>query len=139
MESKMRIEELLERYFEARTSLQEEKELKEYFTKGAIDVQFEVYKPMFVHQTVAREEKYQGELPMNRSSHFKSWIAVAAVAGLGFGLFFGQDYREQQKAEYAYQETRKALSLLATNLDKGTEKVALLKEFENTTNKIYNN
>lgn len=139
MESKMRIEELLERYFEARTSLQEEKLLKAYFNNEDIDPQLEAYKPMFVHQAAAREEKYQGELPVGRKPRLINWIAVAAVAGLGFGFFFGQDYREQQKAEFAYQETRKALTLLATNLDKGTEKVALLKEFENTTNKIYNN
>ena len=38
----------------------------------------------------------------------------------------------------AYQETKKALSLLATNLGKGTEKVAYLREFEETKQKIYN-
>lgn len=139
MESRARIEELLERYFEAATSLQEEKELRDYFNSGQVAPQLEAHRAIFVHQAVAREEQYQGALPAGRRSRFASWIAVAAVAGLGIGFFFGQDYREQQKAEFAYQETRKALSLLAANLDRGTEKVAFLKEFEKTTNKIYNN
>ena len=36
-------------------------------------------------------------------------------------------------------ETKKALNLLAQNLERGTEKVAYLNEFEQTKQKIYNN
>ena len=50
-----------------------------------------------------------------------------------------QNYQEQKEAEYAYNETRKALSLLAANLERGTEKVAYLNQFEEAKDKIYNN
>ena len=46
---------------------------------------------------------------------------------------------EQKEAEYAYNETRRALSLLASNLERGTEKVAYLNEFEQAKQKIYKN
>ena len=58
---------------------------------------------------------------------------------MAFGIYFGNDYREQREAEFAYQETRKALSLLAQNLERGTEKVAYLNEFEQAKQKIYKN
>lgn len=139
MESVVRIEGLLDKYFEAETSLAEEQELATYFTGDAVDPSLIQYQPIFQHHVATRAEIFRGTMPGGKKSSIISWIAVAAVAGLGFGFFFGQDYREQQKAEYAYQETRKAMTLLAENLDRGTNKVALLKEFQNTTNKIYNN
>jgi hypothetical protein len=64
---------------------------------------------------------------------------VAAVAVLIFGIYLGKNYQEQQKAEYAYNQTKEALRLLAENLDRGTEKMAYLNEFEATKQKILNN
>jgi chitinase len=64
------------------------------------------------------------------------------VAVLFLGLYFGpdqyQDYQDRKQAKIAYNETKKALSLLAVNFNKGTEKINYLKEFEATTSKIYN-
>ena len=67
------------------------------------------------------------------------WIAVAAVAVLMTGWFAGNTYREKREAEFAYTETRRALDLIAQNLDRGTQKVAHLSEFETTKQKIYKN
>lgn len=138
MESVKRIEVLLEKYFEAGTSLAEERELAAYFSGASVAPSLEQYKPIFAHHTQAREERYTGAMPADKKSRVISWIAVAAVTGIGFGFFFGQDYKQQQQAEFAYQETRKAITLLASNLDRGTDKVALLQEFQNTTEKLYN-
>jgi hypothetical protein len=55
------------------------------------------------------------------------------------GLYFGKQARDQREAEIAYQETRKALGLIAQNLDRGTEKVAYLGQFEQTKKKLLNN
>lgn len=59
-----------------------------------------------------------------------------------FGIYFGNEYQEkknyeQEQARLAYNETKKALNLLASNFNRGTEKVAYLNEFENTKQKIY--
>ena len=68
-------------------------------------------------------------------------ISVAAVGVLFFGIYFGsnqyQDYQDRKQARLAYEQTKEALSLLALNFGKGTEKMAYLKEFEATTAKIY--
>lgn len=133
------IEKLLERYFEATATVAEEEMLREYFTKEDLPLHLKEYAPMFQYFSIAREEKFTRQVPLKpRKKSYIKWISIAAVSILIFGIYFGRSYQEQREAEYAYQETKKALSLLATNLGKGTEKVAYLREFEETKQKIYN-
>ena len=133
------IEKLLERYFEATATVAEEEMLREYFAKEDVPLHLKKYAPMFQYFSIAKEEKFTGQVPLKpRKNSYMKWISVAAVSILIFGIYFGKSYQEQREAEYAYQETKKALSLLATNLGKGTEKVAYLREFEVTKQKIYN-
>lgn len=134
-----RIEKLLEKYFEATTTSAEEKELKDYFTQETVAPDLEQYAPMFTYFSKAKEERFTRQVSLKTRRYIYQWISVAAVAVIALGVFFGRDYQEQKEAEYAYQETRKALSLLAENLDRGTQKVAYLNEFENTKQKIYKN
>jgi hypothetical protein len=134
-----RIEKVLEKYFEAATTAAEEQELRDYFTGDEVAPHLEAYSSMFTYFSEAKTERFSKQVPLKpRRNHFK-WISVAAVAVLMLGLFFGNRYREQREAEYAYQQTRKALGLIAQNLDRGTEKVARLSEFDATTQKIYKN
>ena len=131
-----RIEKILEKYFEATTTAAEEQELREYFTGEQVAPHLQAYSSMFTYFSEAKTERFSKPVPLNpRRNHFK-WISVAAVAVLMIGLFFGNQYREQREAEYAYEQTRRALGLIAQNLDRGTEKVAHLSEFEETTQKI---
>lgn len=133
------IEKLLERYFEATATVAEEEMLREYFAQEDVPLHLKEYAPMFQYFFIAREEKFTRQVPLKpRKKSYIKWISIAAVSILIFGIYFGRSYQEQREAEYAYQETKKALSLLATNLGKGTEKVAYLREFEETKQKIYN-
>ncbi|ASO08123.1 hypothetical protein [Arenibacter algicola] len=133
------IEKLLERYFEATATVAEEEMLREYFAQEDVPLHLKEYAPMFQYFSIAREEKFTRQVPLKpRKKSYIKWISIAAVSILIFGIYFGRSYQEQREAEYAYQETKKALSLLATNLGKGTEKVAYLREFEETKQKIYN-
>ncbi|GAB5472758.1 MAG: hypothetical protein Mars2KO_08570 [Maribacter sp.] len=142
------IEQLVEKYFEATTTVAEEEILRQYFAQENVAPHLEQYAPMFNYFSNAKEERFTKTLPLttntvvSRARYFK-WASVAAVVLL-FGVYFGKSYQEQRaeekaKAEYAYQQTKKALSLLAENFNKGTEKVAYLNEFESTKQKIYNN
>jgi hypothetical protein len=134
-----RIEKLLEKYLEASTSVAEEKELRTYFSQESVPTHLEQYAPMFQYFSLAKEERFTKQVPLKtRGFNFK-WASVAAVAVLMFGIYFGNEYQKQKEAEFAYNETKKALSLLASNFNRGTEKVAYLNEFENTKQKIYNN
>ncbi|MCG2460804.1 hypothetical protein K8352_08590 [Flavobacteriaceae bacterium F89] len=149
-----KIEELLEKYFEATTTEAEEKSLRSYFSQKKVAPHLEQYAPLFQYFSNAREERLtkQVTLPPTATDSSRNlsgrgatkrylyrWISVAAVAVLMFGIYFGKSYHDRKQAEYAYQETKKAFDLLAQNFGRGTEKMAYLKEFEVTKQKIYNN
>lgn len=133
-----RIEKLLEKYLEAATSVAEEKELRTYFSQESVPTHLEQYAPMFQYFSKAKEERFTKQVPLKTRRDYFKWASVAAVAVLMFGIYFGNEYQKQKEAEFAYNETKKALSLLADNFSRGTEKVAYLNEFENTKQKIYN-
>jgi hypothetical protein len=134
-----RIEKLMEKYFEATTTVAEEEQLRDYFAQDSVAPHLEQYAPMFTYFSQAKDERFTKQVPLKPRVSYYKWISIAAVAVMVFGIYFGNDYREQKEAEYAYSETKKALNLLAQNLERGTEKVAYLNEFEQTKQKIYNN
>jgi hypothetical protein len=136
-----RIEKLMEKYFEATATAAEEQELRDYFSGGHVAPHLEAYSPMFAYFSKAKEERFTGEVPLNTRSKttIYGWISIAAAMVLMFGLYFGKQVRDQREAEYAYQETRRAFGLIAQNLDRGTQKVAHLTEFEETKEKLLNN
>ena len=134
-----RIEKLLEKYFEATTSIAEEEILNQYFAQDEIEPHLEQYRPMFNYFSVAKEERFTKQVPLKPRRNYYKWMSVAAVAILTFGIYFGNQYQERKQAELAYQETKKAFELLAENFGRGTEKVAYLQEFEAAKQKIYNN
>ncbi|MDC6389505.1 hypothetical protein PP182_12480 [Maribacter sp. PR1] len=139
-----KVEKLIEKYFEASTTLAEEEKLKEYFSKQDIPTHLERYAPMFQYFAIAKEERFTKQVPLKPRRNFYKWASVAAVAVLAFGIYFGNDYRQQKQAEQekallAYNQTKKAFALLAENFNKGAEKVAYLNEFQEAKEKIYNN
>jgi len=143
MELDNNIENLLEKYFEATSSVAEEEILRTYFAQESVATHLERYRPMFSYFSKAKEEQYTKQVPLNTRRKFNyKWISVAAVAVLFLGIYFGpdqyQNYQDRREAEIAYQQTKEALNLLAVNFGKGTEKMTYLKEFEATTSKIYN-
>ncbi len=139
-----KVEKLIEKYFEASTTVAEEEKLKEYFSKQDIPTHLEQYAPMFQYFAIAKEERFTKQVPLKPRRNFYKWASVAAVAVLAFGIYFGNDYRQQKQAEQekallAYNQTKKAFALLAENFNKGAEKVAYLNEFQEAKEKIYNN
>ncbi len=138
-----RIEKLLDRYFEATSSVAEEEILRDYFTSDEVAPHLEKYTPLFSYLSQSKEERFTKPVPFRTRMYYFRWVSVAAAVVLALGIYFGNDsyqnYQEQKEAEYAYNETRKALSLLAANLERGTEKVAYLNQFEEAKEKIYKN
>jgi hypothetical protein len=134
-----RIEKLVEKYFEAQTTEAEERDLREYFSGDQVDENLEQYRPMFAYFSNAKRERFTKQVPLKPRKNLYQWISVAAGIVLVAGIFFGKQYQERKEAEYAYLQTKKALGLLAANLDRGTDKVAYLQEFEETKQKIYKN
>lgn len=138
-----KIEELLEKYFEATATVAEEETLRTYFSNENVAPHLEQYVPLFQYFSNAKEEQFTKQIPLTPRKNYFKWASIAAVAVLTFGIYFGNIYLEKQeqdkrKAEYAYNETKKALNLLAANFGRGTQKMSYLTEFEETKQKIYN-
>lgn len=159
-----KIEKLLEKYDNGETTLQEEQQLKNYFSQEVVAPHLEVYKPMFVYFLQTQKEQFTKTIPLQPKKTYTlyKWISVAAIAVLMFAVYiqFGSQAKsmnELSQDEYAAltqtveafnllaskfnkgTESIDALALMSTSLEKGTENVALLGEFSNTQNKIFKN
>jgi len=139
------IKELLEKYFNAKTSLQEEKELKNYFSSENISPEFMQYQDMIGYFSKEQKTETQRAFYIKKTSK-RDWLSIAAsvviILGIGF-TFLKQSPTENNLGtfndpEIALAETQKAFNLIAENLNKGKEKIYYLQEYENTKNKIFN-
>ena len=144
MESKA-IDNLVEKYLEGETSIQEESRLREYFTSGNVAPHLQEYVPMFGYFSAAKEEHFTGDVRINPQSHGRkkvySWVAVAASVVLAAGLFFQQpndvtEFGSYEDPELAMQKTKEALQMVSQYMNTGTEDLGYLKEFNDATNKI---
>ena len=158
------IEKLLEKYDNGETTLQEEQQLKNYFSKETVAPHLEVYKPMFVYFLQTKKERFTKTIPLQSKKTYTlyKWISVAAIAILMFAVYTQVGNQPvglsdlSQDEFMAYNQTVEAFNLLASkfnkgtesmdaltlmsaSIEKGTENVSYLGEFSNTTNKIFKN
>ncbi|MFD1316148.1 hypothetical protein [Namhaeicola litoreus] len=136
------IEKLLEKYFEAETTLAEEKQLKEYFSGNQIAEHLAQYRAFFGY---FKEEPNhisvkEIELPKERKFNMK-FISIAASFLLMVSVFSYQQYQHNQEvaAREAFAKTQEALQLISQNLNKGNKAIAQLNYYEETQRKIFKN
>lgn len=154
------IEKLLEKYDNGETTLQEEQQLKSYFSQETVAPHLEVYKTMFQYFLLTQEEQFTKDVPLkpSKTNTLYKWISVAAIAVLMFGIYtqVNQPGEPTEEQLLAYNQTMEALNLVssqftkgkeninalglvASSLNKGTENMAYINQFTNTTNKIFKN
>jgi hypothetical protein len=159
-----KIENLLEKYDNGETTLQEEQQLKNYFSKETVEPHLEVYKPMFNYFLQTQKEQFTKEIPLEPKKTYTlyKWLSVAAIAVLMFAIYIqvgnqpvGLEDLSQDEL-MAYNQTVEAFNLLASkfnkgtesidalalmseSLEKGTENVSYLGEFSNAQSKIFKN
>ena len=143
-----RIENLLEKYFEAETSIAEEKELKEYFASSDVAPPLEQYKPIFGYVVQAKQEQFTATIPLKTKKR-KSvvWLSVAASIAvlLGVSLFTFNHYNQPKSndlgtyddPEVAFRETQKALAMISEHVNKGIGSMQYLNEYEQSKNRIF--
>jgi len=145
-----KIEQLLDAYFDGTTSLAEEKMLQEYFKSGEVPPHMLVYQDMFAFFATAKTEKttVTPEISDTNSQPFykriKKWVAVAAllVIALGVTFFINNNSNkistaEQREAEIAFEKTKEALDFISYQFNNSAQNLAVIKEFEKSTNKIF--
>ena len=131
------IENLIEKYFEATTTVQEEQELQAYFSQDNVAPHLQEYQPMFQYFTDLKAEKFTRNVPLQpRRKNYLKWISVAAVLVLTTG-FFLNEWNERRKAEEAFADFKMAMSLVSENFNTGASHINYLTQFEETTNKIF--
>ena len=143
-----RIENLLEKYFEAETSIIEEKELKDYFASTDVARHLEQYKPIFGYAVQAKQEQFTAKIPLNTKKR-KSvvWLSTAAsvLVLLGVGLYTFNNYNQPKSndlgtyddPEVAFRETQKALAMISKHVNKGIGSMQYLNEYEQSKNRIF--
>jgi hypothetical protein len=155
------IESLLEKYEEGQTTLQEEAQLKHYFTTETVAPHLKVYASLFTYFVLEKQHSSQRLLSTTRSTFYRyRWFASAAVVTIMFSVFMTLPSKDKlielsNEEQFAYNETLKAFDLISNQMHKaaaslntlniisnsfenGQQNVAFLKEFNNSTNKIFN-
>ena len=134
-----KIENLLEKYFEAETSIQEEAILQEYFAQEEVPKHLEQYKEMFNVFSNSSLETSNRAIQLTKESKKTisiKWLSIAAMMVFFIGIYsvYQQNETEKEEARLAYMETQKALELISFSLNKGTGAVAQLDNFNKGTN-----
>ena len=143
------INDLLEKYWEGETTVEEENLIKSYFQKGDVAPEHQAFLPLFtffneqnnIHYTIPDEniiaQKGRNSTPVIGLPSSKKWIyAVAAVFGLITASWFlfrpSSDttsttayVNEIEDPEEAYRVTMKALAMVSGKLNKGTESISI--------------
>ncbi len=143
----MNYHELLEKYFNAETSLEEEAALRAYMLSDEPDRDLRKYRPLFQFFEEEKEKGLSGDFDDKLRLHLeqpaktlelkawhRQWLKVAALVAVlvGTWLFFPEGSRKKPQAidwnkyevteeQQAYKETVKALELLAGKLSKATQ------------------
>lgn len=139
--SSKKIEQLIEKYNDANTTLDEEQYLRQYFTTQQVPPHLTPYKMLFNHFKQVQKEALAQEISLPRKKINYRSIAIAAMFILAVGFYVQNRFINTKKQDetvlLAYQQTKMALQLLSNNLNTGTQKVSYLSNFEQTTNQIF--
>lgn len=155
-----RIENLLEKYFEAETSIAEENELKTYFSSTNVAQHLQQYQSLFVHFNKAKEEQFSFDqfglkprvsatTPLTaKKRNYVAWLSVAAsvtlLLGVGSFMYLNNqqdavpsEYGTYDNPEEALKETQKALAMISEHVNTGIESVNYITEYQNSKEKIF--
>lgn len=134
------IEKLIEKYFEATTSVAEEEALRAYFSQESVAPHLEQYAPMFQYFSSAKRERFTKQVPLKPRKRLYGWISAAAAVAICVGVYFNQpDPGSDPMKGFTQEEiasAQAALALLGDNFNKGAQQISHLEEFEKNTNRF---
>ena len=134
----VKIEKLLEKYFEAETTIQEEALLKEYFAKEEVPAHLSEYKELFGFFNTSSLETSNRTIEISKKSKRNisiQWLSIAAMLVFFIGIYsvYQNNEAEKEEARLAYMETQRALDLISNSLNRGTVAMAQLDNFNKGT------
>lgn len=139
------IKNLLIKYEEGNTSIEEERILQKYFTSGDVPAHLKEYQSMFSFTANAREHRYNGKmLPQKKRKRF-AWMGIAASIVIAMGIFLAvnnpteelshQSLGTIEDPEEAYLKARETLLLVSQAFNTGKEDLTYVEEFDKAKNK----
>ena len=155
-----KIRELLDRYWEGESSLEDEAQLRSFFSTNRQDLPADLKEaqPLFSYFAAEAEIELPAlpemEVPvvqMPPPRPWEHWMKYAAIflmaVGVGYAARSFQSRQERiliadanhdtyNDPQKAFAATQKALQLLAKNLNKGTSQVQKLSYFNEATEKL---
>lgn len=134
------IEQLLEKYDNAETSLAEEAQIRAFFAEEDVPEHLESYKLLFQYVSHAKEEQFTKDVPLlpkavgTKRTKVYQWISVAAVAVLMLGAYFQVSQMNQKttlddlshEQLMAYSQTMEVFNLVSSKLNKGSNNLGAL-------------
>lgn len=99
----MKIEDLLERYFEGRTSCEEEKELRRFFSEKNVPEHLEIYSSFFASLSMESKEFHRKQ--PRPKSNFKQRVMYSMIgiaAGLLLIIGVSQIFQNSQSVQQDY-------------------------------------
>ncbi|MFV8442639.1 hypothetical protein [Flavobacterium sp. LB2P44] len=154
-----KVEQLLEKYFDGETTIQEERDLQDYFLSEDVAPHLAAYKLLFEHFAATRAQQFEQEMlpfegqriPHRDRKQNVVWLSIAAsvaiLLGVGSYVFYNSESVVSQSKDLgtyddpkvALKATQKALSLLSNKVNVGIETVQYIEEYEITKNKVFIN
>lgn len=147
---------LLQKYFDAETTTDEENELITYFTSGVVDDDLKMYVPLFsgMKELSADENRGLGDDLMNyilESEHKEKlryrwmWQIVTGVAASVILVMLAVNFYSSQtqwkdtfsNPDQAYVEASKTLEFVAGKYNKGLAQLKPIGRIENATDPYY--
>ncbi|MFE3871843.1 hypothetical protein ACFX5F_11485 [Flavobacterium sp. ZS1P70] len=151
-----KIELLIEKYFQGETSIDEENELRTYFSSLHVAQHLEQYKPLFSYLSLAADQKFAPEIALHPKQNFQNefkkrnvaWLSIAAsvVVLMGIGTYVYYNYGDEKgkqdlgtydDPEVAFRQTQKALALLSNHVNVGIESVKYIEEYQESKELIF--
>ncbi|MFV0565065.1 MAG: hypothetical protein ACK5NB_04435 [Flavobacteriaceae bacterium] len=137
-----KIEKLIEKYENGKTSLAEEHQLKAFFAQETVPLHLWGYKQLFAYFSENKKEQFAQNISLKteKKRHYK-WIATAAIAVILLGLCFQPikstynqyAYGTYSNPEEALNEITKSLNMISNHFNKGVSSVGYLNEYDKGT------
>lgn len=85
----MKIEELIDRYFEGQTSCEEERELRRFFTQESVPEHLQMYRPLFACLEQEVQAFRKDSTPVKAVSHRRRFLYMVGGVAAGILLIVG--------------------------------------------------
>ena len=142
-EDQKHIEQLLQKYLEAKTSLEEESQLHRFFSQAEQRLDSRLYwaRDLFKYSSNEKQQHSDFEISpieKGRSSigFYRMAAAIAALVVTSLGVYRLEENYQERKMQEAYAETRKAFMLIADQLQMAQEQTVYLDYIDQSMNKL---